>query len=149
MRAGAGRAIFGAVPKQARTAVNHISEIEPQQQQTTFPQGGAPPHAPAKARDELFIRGPFPARVKGSDARGRRFKVSAALSRLSAASCDVQGAEGAAPGSLVSVATRVSRAVVVLRGTVERILSSAEGGTLVSVRITRYRFVPGRDGRRS
>jgi hypothetical protein len=85
--------------------------------------------------------GPFPARVKGVDAEGR-FKVSAVLESLSAGYCDVLLDSRAALGKILSITTRVSRAVVVLRGTIVCTRPGADGASSVAVRITRYRFVP-------
>lgn len=95
------------------------------------------PHAAA----EPSACGPFPARVKGVGAEGR-FKVSAVLESLSAGYCDVLLDGRAALGKILSITTRVSRAVVVLRGTVVRTSAGANGASSVAVRITRYRFVP-------
>ncbi len=96
-----------------------------------------PPAAPA----EPSIRGPFPARVKGLDARGERFKFTTALESLSAGYCEVRLEGVAEPGRHISVVARVHHAVVVLRGTVLEVLSHACGARSVAVRITRYRFV--------
>jgi hypothetical protein len=90
---------------------------------------------------EPTIRGPFPARVKGLDARGERFKFSTAVESLSADYCEVRLEGVPEPGRHISVAARVHRAVVVLRGNVLEVLSRACGARSVSVRITRYRFV--------
>jgi hypothetical protein len=103
----------------------------------TTPSTVGPPRAVA----ETSAYGPFPARVKGVDAEGR-FKVSAVLESLSAGYCDVLLDGRGALGKIVSIATRVSRAVVVLRGTVVRTRAAADGASSVAVRITRYRFVP-------
>ena len=96
---------------------------------------------PAAAPAGPSIRGPFPARVKGLDARGERFKFSTALESLSADHCEVRLEGVPEPGLQISVAARVHRAVVVLRGTVLEVLSRACGARSVSVRITRYRFL--------
>jgi hypothetical protein len=97
--------------------------------------------AQAAAPVEPSIRGPFPARVKGLDARGERFKFTTALENLSAGYCEVRLEGVPEPGRHISVAARVHHAVVVLRGTVLEVLSRACGGRSVSVRITRYRLV--------
>ena len=94
-----------------------------------------------RAGGETSVCGPFPARVKGVDAEGR-FKVSAVLESLSAGYCDVLLDGRAALGKILSIATRVSRAVVVLRGTVIHTSTGADGVSSIAVRITRYRFVP-------
>ena len=122
--------------------MTYTSELEPQM---TFPQqGAAPHHAAPEAREELSIRGPFPSCVRGADAEGRRFVVPAALERLSAASCDLLWTGRAEPGASLTIVTRVSRAVVLLRGTVVGVRSPRGGASGASVRITRYRFVPRR-----
>ena len=95
----------------------------------------------ADAPAEPSIHGPFPARVKGADARGGRFKVSTVLEKLSAGYCRVRLEGRAVPGASLFVATRVIRAVVVLRGTVINVLPLADGASSALVRIRRYRFV--------
>jgi len=90
---------------------------------------------------EPSIHGPFPARVKGADARGGRFKVSTVLEKLSAGYCRVRLEGRAEPGASLFVATRVIRAVVVLRGTIINVLPLADGASSALVRIRRYRFV--------
>jgi len=98
--------------------------------------------AAARARAaEPCISGPFPARVKGLDARGERFKFSTALDCLSAAYCEVRLEGVPEPGRHISVATRVHHAVFILRGIVLGVLPRASGARCVAVRITRYRFV--------
>jgi hypothetical protein len=112
--------------------MNYINEIE-------SPPAASCAHAADAA--ELSIRGPFPARVKGLDAHGERFKFSTAVESLSAGYCEVRLEGVPEPGRHISVAARVHRAVVILRGNVLEVLSRACGARSVSVRITRYRFV--------
>ena len=95
----------------------------------------------ADAPAEPSIYGPFPARVKGADARGGRFEVSTVLEKLSAGYCLVRLESRAEPGASLFVATCVIRAVVVLRGTVVNVLPLADGASSALVRIRRYRFV--------
>jgi hypothetical protein len=97
--------------------------------------------AQAAAPVEPSIRGPFPARVKGLDARGERFKFTTALESLSAVYLEVRLEGVPEPGRHISVVARISRAVVVLRGTVLEVFSRAGGAQSVAVKITRYRFV--------
>ena len=112
--------------------MSHIPECEIPQAESCAP--AAPAAMPS-------IRGPFPARVKGLDARGERFKFSTAVESLSADYCEVRLEGVPEPGRHISVAARVHHAVVVLRGTVLEVLSRACGARSISVKITRYRFV--------
>ena len=112
--------------------MNHILENEIPQTESCAQ--AAPAAAPS-------IRGPFPARVKGLDARGERFKFSTAVESLSADYCEVRLEGVPEPGRHISVVARVHHAVVVLRGQILEVLSRACGARCVSVRITRYRFV--------
>lgn len=104
----------------------------------------APDRDEAAAAPEPRIYGPFPAVVKGVDAFGGRFKVQTVLESLSAGYCAVRLDGPPGPGESISVAARINRAVVVLRGTVLDLPSLAAGVRSVAVRITRYRFVPRR-----
>jgi hypothetical protein len=117
-----------------------MKEIGQTDQHMTTSTGERPRAGTEHAGAEPSARGPFPARVRGVNAEGR-FKVSAVLENLSANYCDVLLDGRAALGKILSITTRVSRAVVVLRGTVVRTRACADGASSVAVRITRYRFV--------
>lgn len=92
--------------------------------------------------EEPRIDGPFPARVRGVDARGQRFKVAAELEHLSARDCQIRLDVRPEPGLCLSVATRINRAVVILRGAVLSVRRHADGGAYsVAIEIERYRFV--------
>lgn len=92
------------------------------------------------------IRGPLPALVKGSDARGERFHSDTVLENLSAVDFQLRLAERVEAGERLFVVTRICNAVVVLRGTVLHAPRRADegdeaSGGVVPVSITRYRFV--------
>lgn len=94
------------------------------------------------AHDGPRIRGPLPALVKGSDARGLRFHSDTVLENLSAVDFQLRLAERVEAGERLFVVTRICNAVVVLRGIVLHTPPRADRtGGGVSVRITRYRFV--------
>lgn len=100
----------------------------------------APPETEESLAEPSII-GPFPARVKGVDSRGGRFKVSTVLETLSAGYCDIRLEGSPEPGDFLSVITRINQAVVILRGHVLNLLPRGDGACSVAVRITRYRFV--------
>ena len=97
--------------------------------------------AECESRDEPRIQGPFPARVKGSQATGARFVTDTIIENLSAHDCCVRLVERVEPGDCLFVATRINKAVVSLRGKVLHTLLRADGTWVVSLSITRYRFV--------
>jgi hypothetical protein len=129
---------LAAYAKAARETMTHTFQLEGR---ATFPAT-----AGAEALAGPWIHGPFPARVKGADAGGRRFKVTTVLENMSVGCCHVRLEGPAAPGAQLFVVTRIDRAVVVLRGTVVGVRAHAGGAHSVSVRITRYRFVHRRPG---
>jgi hypothetical protein len=103
--------------------------------------GGA---APADAHDEPRISGPFPARVKGVDACGRRFKLYAAVENLSAQDCLLSLAAHVERGQFLCIAARVGRALITARGEVSSAAQRADGQWDVAVRFARHRFVHNR-----
>jgi hypothetical protein len=103
--------------------------------------GALPAFVEGQSRDETRIQGPFPARVKGSQATGARFVTDTIIENLSAQDCCVRLVERVEPGDCLFVATRINKAVVSLRGKVLHIMLRADGTWGVILRITRYRFV--------
>ena len=116
--------------------MSHTFDIKAQ---AAMPNGTPSPCA--SEENGPWIYGPFPAVVKGLDEGGRRFKAAAALESLCVGYCNVRVEGRPEPGARLSVATRINRAVVILRGTVVGVLALAGGARSVAVRITRYRFV--------
>ena len=100
-----------------------------------------PPAAEPAACDEPRIHGPFPARVRGRDASGVCFKVSAELEDISAGHCHVRLAACARRGGTLFITTQINRAVVALRGTVLSVSPRPGGVHRTSVKIVRHRFV--------
>jgi hypothetical protein len=96
---------------------------------------------PAPTGDEVRIYGPFPARVKGFNANGKRFVVDTVIENLSARDCCVCLAERVEPGKQLFIAARIDKAVVSLRGKVLHTFLRADGMWGVPVIFTRYRFV--------
>lgn len=101
----------------------------------------APPAADAAACDEPRIHGPFPARVRGLDARGVRFKISTQLEDISAGHCHVRLDRDARRGGTLFITTQINQAVVTLRGTVLGVSPRPDGSSCASVKIVRHRFV--------
>lgn len=100
-----------------------------------------PPAAEPAACDEPRIHGPFPARVRGRDASGVRFKVSAQLEDISAGHCHVRLDRTARRGGTLFITTQINRAVVALRVTVLNVSPRPDGVHRTSVKIVRHRFV--------
>jgi hypothetical protein len=99
-------------------------------------------YAPALgASDEPRLRGPFPARVKGVDSGGRRFKTDTALENLSAYDCSLALSIPVERGQRLCISARIGRALIALRCEVSNALLRADGNWNVAVRFTRYRFV--------
>ena len=93
--------------------------------------------APAGPR----IYGPFPARVRGVDARGARFRGEAALDDMSAGDFNLHLPQPTAVGRRLLVVIRLSRALVALRGVVLHAEPQPDGGCRLNVSVTRYRFL--------
>ena len=97
------------------------------------------------AGDEIYgeprIAGPFPARVKSLNARGRCRRADAELESLSGGDFCVRLRERVEPGERLFVTARINHAVVALRGTVVAVSPRAEGFCGATARITKYRFV--------
>jgi hypothetical protein len=91
--------------------------------------------------DEPRIEGPFPARVKGSNASGQRFIADTVIENLSAHDFCVRLEERIEPSARLFVAARLDKSVVALRGKVLQAISRADGTWDITVLITRYRFV--------
>lgn len=87
------------------------------------------------------IRGPFPARVRGVDARGARFRGEAALDELSAGDFTMRLPHATAAGRRLFVVIRLCRALVALRGVVLSSEPEPRGGFSLNVSVTRYRFL--------
>ena|GEM_PF-1510815 len=100
-----------------------------------------PPAAEPAACDEPRIHGPFPARVRGLDASGVRFKVSTQLEDISAGHCNVRLDRAARRGGRLFITTQINRAVVTLRGTVLGVSPRPGGVHGASVKIVRRRFI--------
>jgi hypothetical protein len=87
------------------------------------------------------IHGPFPARVRGVDARGARFRAEVALDELSAGDFRVRLPHATAAGRRLLVVIRLCRALVALRGVVLSTEPEPRGGFSLNVSVTRYRFL--------
>ncbi|HEY9282257.1 MAG TPA: hypothetical protein VIP46_02280 [Pyrinomonadaceae bacterium] len=107
----------------------------------TPPPPSQPPAAEPAACDEPRIHGPFPARVRGRDASGVRFKVSTQLEDISAGHCYVRLDRDARRGGTLFITTQINRAVVMLRGTVLNVSPRPGGVHCTSVKIVSHRFV--------
>jgi hypothetical protein len=90
---------------------------------------------------EPRIYGPFPAVVKGVDARGERFKVSTVLDALTASDFCLRLRRLVNAGERLFVVVRIHRATVLLRGRVLQVESEDDGGCGLEVSITRSRFL--------
>ena len=87
------------------------------------------------------IHGPFPARVRGVDARGARFRGETALDELSAGDFTMRLPHATAAGRRLLVVIRLCRALVALRGVVTSSEPEPRGGFSLNVSVTRYRFL--------
>ena len=90
---------------------------------------------------EPRIYGPFPAVVKGVDARGERFKVSAVLDALTASGFCLRLRHLVNAGEKLFVVVRIHRATVLLRGRVSQVEPEDGGGCDLEVSISHSRFL--------
>jgi hypothetical protein len=105
--------------------------------------------APARAEVEITseqageprIYGPFAAVVKGVDARGERFKVSAVLDTLTASDFCLRLRRLVSAGERLFVVVRIHKATVLLRGRVSQADPEEDGGCNLEVSISRSRFL--------
>lgn len=105
--------------------------------------------APRRERDastpathgEPRIYGPFPAVVKGVDALGQRFKVTAVVESLTAGEFRLRLRRFVEAGARLFVAARIHRATVLMRGTVARVELEGDGACGLDVAISRNRFL--------
>ncbi|HEX8285817.1 MAG TPA: hypothetical protein VF588_20840 [Pyrinomonadaceae bacterium] len=104
-----------------------------------LPPTAAPSRPPERAAPR--IHGPFPARVRGVDERGARFRGEAALDELSAGDFTLRLPHATAAGHRLFVVIRLCRALVALRGVVLSAEPEPRGGFSLNVSVTRYRFL--------
>ena len=105
------------------------------------PNGQRTLSAAAGRRTEPRIYGPFPARVRGVDDGGARFRAEAPLDDLSAGDFSLCLPHRAGVGRRLLVVIRLCRAVVALRGVVLRSEPQGDGGCRLNVSVTHYRFL--------
>lgn len=100
-------------------------------------------------RRKLRIKTPFQARIRGCDARGRRFKCFTYVCNLSAGGIYLRLTQFAAPGSRVCIAIRLKESHVtdafepgrvLMRGTVVRVEAFASDACGVAIVVNRHRF---------
>ena len=103
--------------------------------------GQSNPPAAGGRRTEPRIYGPFPARVRGVDGGGARFRGEAELDGLSAGDFSLCLPHRAGVGRRLLVVFRLCRAQVALRGVVHRSEPHGDGGCRLGVTVTHYRFL--------
>lgn len=93
-------------------------------------------------QDSLSISGPFPALVRGVDAAGEKFTVNGQLDHLSYVDFYLRLDRQVETFARLLAVTKISRASVVLRGTVLCVEPREQGEYGLTVAITRHRFLP-------
>jgi hypothetical protein len=88
------------------------------------------------------IYGPFPARVRGRDARGQQFESEAAVDDLSAADFNLRLRQQMEQGARLFTVARLHKALVAMRGIVLKAEPTADGLLWsLSIRIVHNRFL--------
>jgi hypothetical protein len=87
------------------------------------------------------IYGPFPALLRGTDARGEQFQSEAELDDLSAADFNLRLRQPLEEGAKLFAVVRLHKAIVALRGIVLKAEPHGDGLWSLSVAIVHSRFL--------